>query len=45
MAMLRQPKNFPETVKEVRRQLALSQEEQAHRECRSMYGRGLRPRR
>lgn len=30
MAMIRQPKNFPETVKEVRRQLALSQEELAH---------------
>ncbi|WP_284152577.1 helix-turn-helix domain-containing protein [Desulfofustis limnaeus] len=28
--MIRQPKNFPETVKEVRRQLALSQEELAH---------------
>lgn len=25
MAMIRQPENFPETVKEVRRQLALSQ--------------------
>jgi len=30
MAMIRQPENFPETVKEVRRQLALSQEELAH---------------
>lgn len=30
MAMIRQPENFPETVKEVRRQLALSQEEPAH---------------
>lgn len=30
MAMIRQPGNFPETVKEVRRQLALSQEELAH---------------
>lgn len=30
MAMIRQPVNFPETVKEVRRQLALSQEELAH---------------
>jgi putative transcriptional regulator len=29
MAMIRQPKNFPETVKEVRRQLTLSQEELA----------------
>ena len=29
MAMIRQPENFPETVKEVRRQLALSQEELA----------------
>ena len=28
--MTRQPENFPETVKEVRRQLALSQEELAH---------------
>ncbi|APG26371.1 helix-turn-helix domain-containing protein [Syntrophotalea acetylenica] len=28
--MIRQPENFPETVKEVRRQLALSQEELAH---------------
>lgn len=30
MAMIRQLENFPETVKEVRRQLALSQEELAH---------------
>jgi len=30
MAMIRQPENFPETVKEVRRQMALSQEELAH---------------
>ena len=30
MAMIRQPENFPETVKEVRRLLALSQEELAH---------------
>lgn len=30
MAMIRQPENFPETIKEVRRQLALSQEELAH---------------
>jgi putative transcriptional regulator len=30
MAMIRQPENFPATVKEVRRQLALSQEELAH---------------
>ncbi|MGA7614875.1 MAG: helix-turn-helix domain-containing protein [Thermoanaerobaculia bacterium] len=30
MAMIRQLKNFPETVREVRRQLALSQEELAH---------------
>lgn len=30
MAMIRQPENFPETVKAVRRQLALSQEELAH---------------
>lgn len=30
MAMIRQPENFPETVKEVRRQLGLSQEELAH---------------
>jgi DNA-binding transcriptional regulator YiaG len=30
MAMIRQPENFPETVKEVRRQLALSQEELAY---------------
>lgn len=30
MAMIRQPENFPETVKEVRRQLALSREELAH---------------
>lgn len=30
MAMIRQPERFPETVKEVRRQLALSQEELAH---------------
>jgi putative transcriptional regulator len=30
MAMICQPENFPETVKEVRRQLALSQEELAH---------------
>lgn len=29
MAMIRQPENFPETVKEVRRRLALSQEELA----------------
>lgn len=28
--MIRQPENFPETVKEVRRQLVLSQEELAH---------------
>ncbi|MFN2366329.1 MAG: helix-turn-helix domain-containing protein [Desulfurivibrionaceae bacterium] len=28
--MIRQPVNFPATVKEVRRQLALSQEELAH---------------
>ncbi len=28
--MNRQPENFPEIVKEVRRQLALSQEELAH---------------
>ncbi|MGE0827023.1 MAG: helix-turn-helix domain-containing protein [Candidatus Binatia bacterium] len=28
--MIRQPENFPETVKEVRRYLALSQEELAH---------------
>ncbi|NLV32672.1 MAG: helix-turn-helix transcriptional regulator [Acidobacteria bacterium] len=28
--MIRQPENFPETVKEVRRLLALSQEELAH---------------
>ncbi|AOV16766.1 hypothetical protein BJI67_06560 [Acidihalobacter aeolianus] len=28
--MNRQPENFPETVKEVRRQLALSQEKLAH---------------
>ncbi|OIO61186.1 MAG: transcriptional regulator [Alphaproteobacteria bacterium CG_4_10_14_0_2_um_filter_63_37] len=28
--MIRQPENFPATVKEVRRQLALSQEELAH---------------
>jgi putative transcriptional regulator len=30
MAMIRQPENFPEMVKDVRRQLALSQEELAH---------------
>ena len=30
MAMIRQPENFPETVKEVRRQVGLSQEELAH---------------
>lgn len=30
MAMIRQPENFPETVKEVRRQLALSQKKLAH---------------
>jgi len=30
MAMIRLSENFPETVKEVRRQLALSQEELAH---------------
>jgi putative transcriptional regulator len=30
MAMIRQSENFPETVKEVRRQLGLSQEELAH---------------
>jgi putative transcriptional regulator len=30
MAMIRQPENFPETLKEVRRQLGLSQEELAH---------------
>lgn len=30
MAMIRQPENFPETVKEVWRQLALSEEELAH---------------
>ena len=30
MAMIRQPENFPVRVKEVRRQLALSQEELAH---------------
>ena len=30
MAMIRQPENFPETVKEVRQQLVLSQEELAH---------------
>ena len=30
MAMIRQPENFLETVEEVRRQLALSQEELAH---------------
>jgi putative transcriptional regulator len=28
--MIRKPENFPETVKEVRRQLRLSQEELAH---------------
>lgn len=28
--MIRQPDNFPETVKEVRRQLGFSQEELAH---------------
>ncbi|MES9905550.1 MAG: helix-turn-helix transcriptional regulator [Sedimenticola sp.] len=28
--MIRQPENFPATVKEVRRQLGLSQEELAH---------------
>ncbi len=30
MAMIRQPENFPETVKAVRLQLKLSQEELAH---------------
>jgi putative transcriptional regulator len=30
MAMIGQPENFPKTVKEVRRQLGLSQEELAH---------------
>jgi DNA-binding transcriptional regulator YiaG len=30
MTMIRQPENFPETVKEVRRLLALSQKELAH---------------
>lgn len=30
MAMIRRPENFPTTVKELRRQLALSQEELAH---------------
>jgi putative transcriptional regulator len=30
MAMIRQLENFPQTVKEVRRQLGLSQEELAH---------------
>lgn len=30
MVMIRQPENFPATVKEVRRQLGLSQEELAH---------------
>jgi DNA-binding transcriptional regulator YiaG len=30
MSMIRRPENFPETVKEVRRQLGLSQEELAH---------------
>jgi DNA-binding transcriptional regulator YiaG len=30
MVMIRQPENFPATVKEVRRQLALSQQELAH---------------
>ncbi len=30
MAMIRRPEKFPETVKEVRRLLALSQEELAH---------------
>ena len=30
MAMIRRPENFPETVGEVRRKLALSQEELAH---------------
>lgn len=30
MAMIRQPENFPEMVKGVWRQLALSQEELAH---------------
>jgi putative transcriptional regulator len=30
VAMIRRPDNFPEAVKEVRRQLALSQEELAH---------------
>jgi transcriptional regulator with XRE-family HTH domain len=29
MAMIRQPENFPETVKEVRRQVGLSQEDLA----------------
>ncbi|MGR9088360.1 MAG: helix-turn-helix domain-containing protein [Gammaproteobacteria bacterium] len=28
--MIRQPENFPETVKEIRRQLTFSQEELAH---------------
>ena len=31
MTMIRKPENFPETVREVRKQLALSQEELAHR--------------
>ena len=30
MAMIRRPENFPETVKEVPRQLVISQEELAH---------------
>ena len=30
MAMIRKPENFPETVKDVRRRLGLSQEELAH---------------
>jgi putative transcriptional regulator len=30
MAMIRQPEDFPETVKKVRRQLAFSQEKLAH---------------
>jgi putative transcriptional regulator len=30
MAMIGQPENFPETVKEIRRQLGLSQAELAH---------------
>jgi non-specific serine/threonine protein kinase len=34
MAMIRQPENFPETVKEVRRQLALSLSPAGHLTCR-----------